>query len=73
MLKPPWENDVLTARVDFRRALVAWFAANGRDYPWRRTDDPYHILVSEVMLQQTQIATVLGRGFYTFSRALPDT
>ncbi len=46
-------------------ALEAWFAAQGRDYPWRRTRDPYAILVSEVMLQQTQIATVLARGYYT--------
>lgn len=45
-------------------ALVAWFSAHGRDYPWRRTRDPYAILVSEVMLQQTQIATVLDRGYY---------
>ncbi|MEX2646841.1 MAG: hypothetical protein WD249_11325 [Gaiellaceae bacterium] len=34
--------------------LLAWFARNGRDLPWRRTHDPYAILVSEVMLQQTQ-------------------
>lgn len=44
--------------------LVNWFGHNARDYPWRRTRDPYAILVSEVMLQQTQIATVLDRGFY---------
>ena len=47
-----------------RAALVAWFVKEGRDYPWRRTRDPYAVLVSEVMLQQTQIATVLGRGYY---------
>lgn len=45
-------------------ALVAWFRQHGRDYPWRRTRDPYAILISEVMLQQTQIATVLDRGYY---------
>jgi A/G-specific adenine glycosylase len=48
----------------FRAALVGWFRREGRDYPWRRTRDPYAVLVSEVMLQQTQIATVLGRGYY---------
>lgn len=48
----------------FAAALARWFEANGRDYPWRRTKDPYAILVSEIMLQQTQIATVLGRGHY---------
>lgn len=53
--------------------MIAWFDAGGRDYPWRRTTDPYAILVSEVMLQQTQIATVLGRGFYSrFLEKFPD-
>lgn len=41
--------------------LLAWFAANGRDLPWRRTRDPYAILVSEVMLQQTQVERVIPR------------
>lgn len=49
---------------EFASALEAWFARHRKDYPWRRTRDPYAILVSEVMLQQTQIATVLERGFY---------
>ena len=48
----------------FRAALIMWFRTEGRDYPWRQTEDPYAILVSEMMLQQTQIATVLGRGYY---------
>src|SRR3954454_5409015 len=41
--------------------LLGWFAENGRDLPWRRTRDPYAILVSEVMLQQTQVERVLPR------------
>lgn len=45
----------------FRNALVEWFRREGKDYPWRRTEDPWHILVSELMLQQTTIPTVLGR------------
>ena len=49
------------ARRRFRRRLLAWYRANGRDLPWRRTDDPYHILVSEVMLQQTQVDRVLPK------------
>lgn len=49
----------------FQSALVGWFQETAKDYPWRRTSDPWHILVSEVMLQQTQVATVLGKGFYT--------
>jgi A/G-specific adenine glycosylase len=42
-------------------ALLAWFDAHGRDLPWRRTRDPYAILVSEVMLQQTQVERVVPR------------
>jgi A/G-specific adenine glycosylase len=41
--------------------VLAWFADNGRDLPWRRTKDPYAILVSEVMLQQTQVERVVTR------------
>ena len=42
-------------------ALLSWFDQHGRDLPWRKTRDPYAILVSEVMLQQTQVARVLPR------------
>jgi len=42
-------------------ALLAWFDEHGRDLPWRRTRDPYAILVSEVMLQQTQVSRVVPR------------
>jgi A/G-specific adenine glycosylase len=42
-------------------ALLSWFAEHGRDLPWRRTRDPYAILVSEVMLQQTQVERVVPR------------
>lgn len=41
------------------RALLSWFSTNARDLPWRRTRDPYAIWISEVMLQQTQVATVV--------------
>jgi A/G-specific adenine glycosylase len=44
-----------------REALLAWYARERRDLPWRRTSDPYAILVSEVMLQQTQVARVVPR------------
>lgn len=43
----------------FRKSLTDWFIQCGRDLPWRRTTDPYAILVSEFMLQQTQVATVV--------------
>ncbi len=49
------------ARRRFRRALLAWYEVHGRDLPWRRTADPYHILVSEIMLQQTQVDRVLPK------------
>jgi A/G-specific adenine glycosylase len=42
----------------FKRRLLAWFRREGRDLPWRATRDPYHILVSEFMLQQTQVSRV---------------
>src|SRR4028118_1652476 len=45
----------------FRRRLLECYRRNGRDLPWRRTTDPYHILVSEVMLQQTQVDRVLPK------------
>ncbi len=48
-------------RAAFRRRLLAWYRANGRDLPWRRADDPYHVLVSEIMLQQTQVDRVLPK------------
>ena len=49
------------SRQKFRRRLLDWYSRNGRDLPWRRTRDPYHILVSEVMLQQTQVDRVLPK------------
>jgi A/G-specific adenine glycosylase len=48
-------------RRRFRNRLLTWYRANGRDLPWRKTNDPYHILVSEVMLQQTQVDRVLPK------------
>jgi len=41
--------------------LLAWYRRHGRDLPWRKTSDPYHILVSEIMLQQTQVDRVLPK------------
>jgi len=50
------------AILDFRRRLMRWYRRHGRDLPWRRTRDPYAVLVSEFMLQQTQVSRV--EGFY---------
>jgi len=73
MTTPGMANDVIARRVEFRAALTSWFARCGKDYPWRRTQDAYAVLVSEVMLQQTQIATVLGKRYYErFLETFPD-
>jgi A/G-specific adenine glycosylase len=45
--------------AEFRRRLLGWYRTHGRDLPWRRTRDPYAIFISEIMLQQTQVATVI--------------
>lgn len=61
--------------VDLRtwhRRLLVWYRQHGRhDLPWRRTDDPYKIWLSEVMLQQTQVATVLARFYHPFLNTFP--
>jgi A/G-specific adenine glycosylase len=48
-------------RRRFRQRLLTWYRRHGRDLPWRKTADPYHILVSEIMLQQTQVDRVLPK------------
>jgi A/G-specific adenine glycosylase len=54
----------------FSRALRRWFRRNGRDLPWRDTRDPYRVLVSEAMLQQTQVSRVL-EYYERFLRRFP--
>jgi A/G-specific adenine glycosylase len=56
--RPTWSNPSAALRTRFRRRLLSWYDRNGRDLPWRRTRDPYRILVSEIMLQQTQVDRV---------------
>ena len=58
---PPEWSPPPALRRRFRRRLLGWYRRNGRDLPWRRTRDPYHILVSEMMLQQTQVDRVLPK------------
>ena len=53
-----------------RRRVLAWYATERRDFPWRRTSDPYAVLVSEVMLQQTQASRVAPR-FERFLERFP--
>lgn len=54
-----------------RQVLIEWYLANHRDLPWRKTKNPYHIWVSEVMLQQTQVTTVLPY-YQKFLQRFPD-
>ena len=56
--------------ADFQRLILDWGRDNRRDMPWRDTRDPYKILVSEVMLQQTQVSRVLPK-YETFLREFP--
>jgi A/G-specific adenine glycosylase len=51
--------DTLASPATFRGRVLSWYRRSGRDLPWRRTRDPYRVLVSEVMLQQTQVSRVL--------------
>src|SRR6266403_4630074 len=73
-LKPKGKQSSNAPRTDTRRfqsALTRWFRKNGRELPWRQTRDPYAVLVSEIMLQQTQVATVIP--FYNeWLRRFPD-
>jgi A/G-specific adenine glycosylase len=54
----------------FQRRLLGWYAEHGRDLPWRRTRNPYRVLVSEMMLQQTQVARVIPK-YREFLRRYP--
>jgi A/G-specific adenine glycosylase len=55
------KTDGVAALARVRRSLLGWYAAEHRDFPWRRTTDPWAVLVSEVMLQQTQASRVAAR------------
>lgn len=54
-----------------RAKILRWYGRNGRDLPWRRTRDPYRILVSEIMLQQTQVDRVIPK-FHAFIKRFPS-
>ena len=54
----------------FQETILSWYAKNRRDLPWRHTKDPYKILVSEIMLQQTQVSRVLAK-YKEFLKAFP--
>jgi A/G-specific adenine glycosylase len=62
--------DPVLNRPSLRRRLLAWFRTHQRDLPWRHNRDPYRIWISEVLLQQTQVATAVP-GFHRFLAAFP--
>src|SRR5450432_1274589 len=64
---PKWR----TNNALLQRELRTWFVRHGRNLPWRQTRDPYAILVSEFMLQQTQVATVIPH-YQQWLRRFPD-
>ena len=74
-----WYNDTMkqqeltteNALICLPQPLLRWFRENARDLPWRKTEDPYPIWVSEIMLQQTRVAAVLGY-YARFLEAFPS-
>lgn len=65
-----WLERVAERKPALRRALRAWYRRGARDLPWRRTRDPYRIWLSEIMLQQTRVETVIGY-YRRFLREFP--
>ncbi|HUY00454.1 MAG TPA: A/G-specific adenine glycosylase [Candidatus Deferrimicrobium sp.] len=56
----------------FQNTLILWFKKYGRDLPWRKTRNPYHILISELMLQQTQVIRVEKEYYFQFLNKFPS-
>jgi A/G-specific adenine glycosylase len=69
--KKEFESPHVVSYTGLVRRLLSWFSENARDLPWRRTRDPYAIWVSEIMLQQTQVKTVIPY-WRRWMKALPD-
>jgi len=68
---PPAPFLAAAQKQTLRRRLLAWYAQHARDLPWRQSRDPYRVWISEIMLQQTQVATV--RDYFTrFVRQFPN-
>lgn len=57
----PIQSQITETLLSMRHALLTWYQTHSRDLPWRKTRDPYAILVSEIMLQQTQVVRVVQR------------
>lgn len=71
--KPLFQEKSLTPAVvrKFQKMIYRYYRDHGRVLPWRLTHNPYHILVSEIMLQQTQVQRVMGK-YEQFTRKFPD-
>ncbi|QDV13249.1 A/G-specific adenine glycosylase [Rosistilla oblonga] len=65
---PRWRDSAWRSRL--RRRLLQWFETNSRTLPWRQSRDPYRVWISEIMLQQTQVATVIPY-FERFTESFP--
>ena len=65
------DRDIPQNLSEVQQILLDWYRQNARDLPWRHTRDPYRILVSEVMLQQTQVDRVIPK-YHAFLEAFPD-
>ncbi len=73
MEKPRADRHPVLNKRAFRNTLLKWFQANAKTYPWRETTNPWSILVSEIMLQQTTVASVMAnRRFEKFLEEFPD-
>lgn len=67
------ENTKMPSPKHIHKEILAWYKNHGRKtLPWRNTNDPYHIYLSEIMLQQTQVKTVLERFYFQFLEKFPS-
>lgn len=70
--KPATTSKLTPAKITaFQKRVLDYYRSNARDLPWRRTSDPYHVLVSEIMLQQTQVDRVIPK-YEAFIARFPD-
>ena len=58
--REPMRGRIRGVSKEFANSVVSWFRSNGREFPWRETRNPFHILIAEVLLRQTQAARVVG-------------
>ena len=65
------ENPLNSKEITFARKLLVWSDTNGREFPWRKTKDPYRIWLAEALLQRTRAETVANE-FHTIVKTFPD-